>query len=198
MEQNQFKTIDVRALGKADILPLITILPQLRDEWDKEEDFELNKNKKASLSQVEHINFRWSDKTAEPVVYTDLPLWGKYKSLLLPILKKAVEPIGYKNGYFPRVMLANMLPGSVIPDHTDGSTRGWIAHKIHIPLITNNKALFFVKGVTYQFVAGDIYEVNNGAMHGACNYGNTKRIHLIFEYLNADINQVPGIDVYTA
>jgi hypothetical protein len=122
-------------------------------------------------------------------------LWEKHKYILLPILQKAVNPLGYKNGYFPRVMLANMPPGSVIPDHTDGSTRGWIAHKIHIPLITNNKALFFVKGITYQFAKGDIYEVNNGAMHGACNYGETNRIHLIFEYLNADINDVPCIDV---
>jgi hypothetical protein len=196
MERNFFKTIDVRILGEVDVLSVIKILPTLKNEWDKEEDYKLNRNKTKLLNQVQHINFRWSDKKKEPVEYKVLPLWETYKNILLPVLKKAVEPIGYKNGFFPRVMFAKMLPGSNIPEHIDGSgSSGWIAHKIHIPIITNSKAIFSVKGKVYYFEKAKVYEVNNGAMHGTENAGETARIHLIFEYLDADINEVPFIDV---
>ncbi|CAN5489779.1 hypothetical protein BH09BAC6_BH09BAC6_11800 [soil metagenome] len=195
MEKNYFKTIDVRSLGEVDVFPLIQLLPKLMAEWDKESDYELNVNKMYSLSQVLHINFRWSDKNKEPVEYQSLELWETYKSVLLPIMQKAVQPIGYKKGYFPRVMLAKMHPGTSIRQHIDGHTKGWIAHKIHIPLITNDKVQFFVKGKEYNFKKGMAYEVNNGAKHGAFNGGETARIHLIFEYLDADINDVPGNDL---
>jgi|GEM_PF-953515 len=195
MERNFFKTIDVRILGEADIFPIIKMLPELKNEWDKAEDYKLNPNKTMLLNQVQHINFRWSDKKKEPVEYKVLPLWETYKNILLPVLKKAVEPISYKNGFFPRVMFAKMLPGSNIPEHIDGSgSSGWIAHKIHIPIVTNQEATFSVKGKVYHFEKGKVYEVNNGAMHGAVNGGETARIHLIFEYLDTDINDVPFAD----
>jgi len=142
MEVNNCKTKSVRELGEVDLKPLMQVLMLVKDEWDKKEDFEVNHNKKASLSQVNHVNFRWSNKKAEPVEYFDLPLWEKVKSLLLPVMRKAVEPIGYNEGYFPRVMLAKMAPGTVIPEHIDGKSKGWIPHEIHVPILTNPKALF--------------------------------------------------------
>jgi hypothetical protein len=148
MEQNFYKTIAVRNLPEVDVSPIINLLPLLMKEGDKDSDYSLNQNKNLSLSQVQHINFRWSDKKPEPVTYTSLPLWETYPAILLPIMQKVVVPIGYENGYFPRVMLAKMAPGAIIPMHTDGHTRGWIAHKIHIPIITNEKALFFVRDKT--------------------------------------------------
>jgi len=195
LEKNYFKTIDVRNLGEIDIAPILYLLPKLMYEWDKESDFLINPNKKSSLTQVQHINFRWSEKKLDPVKYFDLPLWETYKGVLLSIMQKVVAPYDYDKGYFPRVMLAKMPPGSIIPMHTDGQTRGWIAHKIHIPIITNEEALFFVKDKTYHFEKGKAYEVNNSAMHGAQNKGATARIHLIFEYLNAAINDVPKDDL---
>ena len=195
MEKNLHKTDTVRELGTVDVLPVLQMLPGLMNEWDKEGVYGINHNKVMSLAEVAHINFRWSDKQQYPVIYTDMPLWAIYSSVLLPIMRQAVAPIGYKNGYFSRVMLAFMPPGSGIPEHIDGHTRGWIAHKIHIPIITNPQARFFVKGQEYYFEKGKVYEVNNGAMHGARNDGNTARIHLIFEYLDADINAVPMVDV---
>jgi len=195
METNYHKTPAVRELGETDPLALVQILPQLIKHWDNESDYALNGNKNLSLSQVQHINFRWSDKKKDPVEYIDLPLWTQFKALLLPIMRTVVEPIGYKKGYFPRVMLAKMHPGTVIPEHIDGKTRGWIAHKIHVPVVTSDKALFFVDGETYHFEKGKSYEVNNGALHGARNDGGTARIHLIFEYLDAEINTVPGSDI---
>jgi hypothetical protein len=194
MEVNHFKTNNIRVLGEVDIKPILMMLPALIKEWDKEEDFEVNHNKKHSLSQVNHINFRWSDKKSEPVEYFDLRLWDQFKEVLLPILIKTVQPIGYKKGFFPRIMLAKMAPGTKIPDHIDGKTKGWIPHKIHIPIVTNQDAIFFIDREGTNFKKGTAYEVNNGTMHGVENNGTTVRIHLIFEYLDAEINDVPTID----
>lgn len=192
MEKNYFKTTGVRYLGDVDIMPLIKILPELITEWDKTS--EVNSNKTRALFQVNHINFRWSKKKNDPVTYFDLPLWEKYKYLLLPAMIKAVEPIGYKSGYFPRVMFANMNPGTLIPEHIDGDDRGWTPHKIHIPLLTNPDVIFFVHGQEYCFERGKAYEVDNSGKHGVKNNGTTARVHFIFEYLDAAINDVPQPD----
>jgi hypothetical protein len=194
MEKNNCKTNSVRFLGDIDIQPLTQMLLELHKEWDTEESFKVNINKTYSLSQVYHVNFRWSKKLEGPCVYFDLELWSKYKHLLLPIMQKAVAPIGYKKGYFPRVMLAKMHPGKIIPEHIDGDSLAWIPHKIHIPLITNPQVTFSVKGIDYHFEKGKAYEVDNSGMHGVKNEGNTTRIHLIFEYLDAEINDVPKPD----
>lgn len=195
MEKNNFKTDSVRELISVDIQPLVNLLMSVKDDWDKQEDYDINRNKNYSLKQVNHVNFRWSDKKAAPPKYYDLPLWDKHKSILLPIMRKIVEPIAYNKGYFPRVMLAKMNPGTIIPEHIDGNTRGWIPHKIHVPILTNPDAMFFVDGKSYHFEVGKAYEVNNAAMHGVKNGGRSQRIHLIFEYLDASINKVPKNDL---
>lgn len=190
MEKNHSKTKDVRNLGEVDILPILKILPSLIKEWDKTEDFEVNPNKNTTLVQVSHVNFRWSDKNVVPVKHIDLKVWNKYADVLLPTLIKAVQPIGYKKGFFPRVMLAKMASGAKIAKHIDGKTKGWIPHKIHIPIVTNLDAIFYVKDKGYHFEKGVAYEVNNGAMHSVENNGSTARIHLIFEYLDAELNNI--------
>lgn len=193
MEKNSNKTNSVRVLGEVDVLPLLQLLPELMQQWDT--DAAINPNKKYSLAQVNHINFRWSNKKSDPVDYFDLPLWEKYRSILLPIMKQAVKPFGYKSGYFPRVMFAKMQPGTIIPEHIDGNTRGWIPHKIHVPIITNPDVAFTIRGVSYNFTKGTAVEVDNSGLHGVKNTGVTARIHFIFEYLDGAINKIPQNDL---
>ncbi|MCD0486917.1 aspartyl/asparaginyl beta-hydroxylase domain-containing protein [Pedobacter sp. MC2016-14] len=195
IEKNPHKTDTVRELGSIDPFPVIRLLPQLINEWDSESTYQLNGNKTMTLSEVQHINFRWSYKNRVPIEYLTLPLWEKYKDTLLPIMREVVKPLGYAKGYFTRVMLAKMLPGSSIPSHIDGKLNMWAAHKIHVPLITNDQAEFSVAGQTYYFEKGKSYEVNNAAKHWAKNNGDTARIHLIFEYLDAEINDLPCSDL---
>ncbi|WP_339924719.1 aspartyl/asparaginyl beta-hydroxylase domain-containing protein [uncultured Cyclobacterium sp.] len=193
MEKNSNKTNSVRVLGEVDVLPLLQLLPELMQQWDT--DAAINPNKKYSLAQVNHINFRWSNKKSDPVDYFDLPLWEKYRTILLPIMKQAVKPFGYKSGYFPRVMFAKMQPGTIIPEHIDGNTRGWIPHKIHVPMITNPDVAFTIRGVSYNFTKGTAVEVDNSGLHGVKNTGKTARIHFIFEYLDGSINKIPQNDL---
>ena len=175
--------------GKIDIRALKSRVNELDEtQWDREEDFAMNYNKhaKSALRQTQHIIFRFSNKQVFPYVYQNCSPWEGWKSLLLPILKKATAPYGYTNGFFSRIMLAKLPAQEFIAPHIDGDERGYAPHKIHIPVQTNDSAYFFLDNQRFHLKEGYAYEVNNGTRHAVANQGNSHRIHLIFEYLNVD------------
>ena len=106
--------------------------------------------------------------------------------MLLPIMKKMVEPYGFRQPEFPKVMLARLEAGHVIDRHVDGAGANLHTHKIHIPLQTNEKALFHIDDKSFNLKEGVGYEVNNIIPHGVENYGDEDRIHLIFEVFESD------------
>src|SRR5690606_21746515 len=156
------------------------------DAWDRPETFGVNYNKRGALRQTAHVIFRFSDRRTAPIRYLVLPIWHEWRARLLPLLRAAVLPLGYRTGVFPRVMLAKLPSGAFIPPHTDGDARGSVPHKIHIPIVTNPRAYFFEDVERMHLDTGVAYEVNNGIRHSAVNGGSTDRIHLVFEYLDGD------------
>ncbi|MBL4710450.1 MAG: aspartyl/asparaginyl beta-hydroxylase domain-containing protein [Flavobacteriales bacterium] len=190
MEKNDNKTSLVRALGKLDISALKEYIAILKDEdWDTPEDFEANYNKKPSavLNATQHIILRFSDKQSEPFRYFNCSRWLNFAPCLLPLLNKSTLPYQYEKGVYTRVMLAKLPPKGFIAPHTDGNETGSIPHKIHVPIQTNEGAFFYVEGEKFSLKEGEAYEVNNSAKHAVANTGNTDRIHLIFEYLDYNI-----------
>ena len=186
-EVNANKTEGIRDLGVIDLggvrEAVLAIPPQ---GWDRPDDFEANYNKAGAIRQASHIIFRFSDRREAPIRYSELPLWDAWKAKLLPLLEQAVRPYGYRKHFFPRVMLAKLPPGSFIAPHIDGDERGFVPHKVHIPIQSNDKAFFFLEKERHHLAVGRAYEVNNGARHSVVNGGETDRIHLIFEYLDAE------------
>jgi aspartyl/asparaginyl beta-hydroxylase (cupin superfamily) len=91
-------------------------------------------------------------------------------------------------------MLANMAPGGFIRPHRDTNLSAKWPHKIHVPLVTNDRVAFFVEGVGHQFAEGEAVEVNNMGSHAVANLGTTDRIHLIFEYYDLDQPEPDWID----
>jgi aspartyl/asparaginyl beta-hydroxylase (cupin superfamily) len=89
-------------------------------------------------------------------------------------------------GVFPRVMLARMPPGGVIHPHIDANPAAKWPHKIHVPLSTNPGVVSFFGGEEHNFPVGEAVEVNNLGPHWVRNDGDTDRVHLIFEYYDAD------------
>lgn len=146
-------------------------------------------NRFAALDRTRHILFRFVTDFEDWRTSADRPLWESWRHLLEPVLAQATAPFGYARGAFPRVMLARLAPGGIIAPHRDGSVAALWPHKIHVPLVTHERADFFVNGSRYQFEAGHAYEVNNLGVHAAANHGATARIHLIFEYY--DLDQAP-------
>jgi hypothetical protein len=182
---NPRKTASLRPLGKVDVAKLREDVLAIPDPiWDFENSGKPNDYR--VLDRTRHILFRFVDTTRDWRKSHDRPLWEAWRSRLEPILRQAVAPYGYANGVFPRVMLARMPPGGEIKPHQDTNVAARWPHKIHVPLATNDRVAFWIDGVAYHLPVGEAFEVNNMAVHAVRNAGDSDRIHLIFEYYDAD------------
>lgn len=185
IQPNPRKTTSVRRLGTVDIALLreaVLAIPEA--QWDAENADKPNRFE--ALDRTRHIVFRFVSNFRDWRDSYERPLWTEWKALLEPVLAQATRDYGYARGAFPRVMLARMAPGGVIKPHVDANPAAKWPHKIHVPLLTNEKVTFYVGGVGYHFPEGDAVEVSNMAVHAVENAGETDRIHLIFEYYDLD------------
>lgn len=182
---NPRKTATIRPLGAVDIAALSAAVQAIPETvWDAENAGKPNKFE--VLDQTRHIVFRFLDSPHDWRRSYDRPAWPRWRVILAPVLDRAVRDYGYARGVFPRVMLARMAPGGVIHPHVDATPAAKWPHKIHIPLTTNPGVVSFFGGQEHHFPVGEAVEVNNLGPHWVCNTGATARIHLIFEYYDAD------------
>jgi hypothetical protein len=178
---NPNKTKSMRELGPIDISAvredILAIPPSVWTENDAAKP-----NKFVEFKQTEHIVFKFVDSFKDYTKSNTMPIWEEWKDRLLPLLEKAVEPYGYEQGVFSRIMLAKLAPKGAIDAHKDGKKAAIFPHKIHIPIQTNPGVKFFINPKNYYFEEGHAYEVNNRKVHFVENEGDEARIHLIFEY----------------
>jgi len=190
---NPNKTKTVRELGQVDIsvirAEIINLSPQF---WQEQNSNKPNSFK--ALKQTEHIVFKFIRNFQSHLDSVEYPIWETWREKIEPPLNFATKSYGYQQGMYPRIMLAKLPPGSRIPLHIDANAAANYPHKIHIPIQTNDKAYFFVDKTTYHFAEGYAYEVNNKTRHGAVNFGETPRIHLIFEYCDLVKQQIKATD----
>ncbi len=182
---NPRKTTTIRPLGLVDITALrAAVLAIPEDVWNAEN---ANKpNKFEVLDQTRHIVFRFVDSPRDWRQSHDRPAWSEWQGVLEPVLAQAVRDYGYARGVFPRVMLARMPVGGVIHPHIDANPAAKWPHKIHVPVLTTPGVVSFFGGQAHYFPAGEAVEVNNLGPHWVRNDGDTDRVHLIFEYFDAD------------
>lgn len=178
---NPRKTDSIRRLGAVDVRRLrAEVLDIPESVWEEENAGKPNRFE--ALDATRHIVFRFVDSTRDWRASHDRSRWPEWRTRLEPVLAAATASYGYADGAYPRVMLARMAPGGVIRPHRDANPAAKWPHKIHVPLVTNERVTFFVDGKGYHFTEGEAVEVNNLAVHAVRNSGQTDRIHLIFEY----------------
>lgn len=178
------KPADYRELGPVDISGLLAIVNRLSEQlWEAED--KVKENKFDVFHHTQHIIFRFTPNNADPRISYGNPSWEIWKSILLPIMDAVTEPYGHGEIAYSKAMLARLRAGHRIDPHIDGKGSNLVSHKVHIPLITNPDALFFIKGNTRHLDVGRAYEVNNIVKHGAENMGTEDRVHLIFEHYDA-------------
>lgn len=182
---NPRKTRGVRRLGPVDVAALQAAVLALPEAvWDAENA--VKPNRFEVLDATRHIVFRFIDSPRDWRRSHDRPAWADWRALLEPVLAQAAAGYGYARGVFPRVMLARMAPGGVIHPHIDANPAAKWPHKIHLPLATNPEVESFFGGEVHRFPVGEAVEVDNLGPHWVRNRGLTDRIHLIFEYYDAD------------
>jgi hypothetical protein len=185
MQANPRKTTGIRPLGTVDIAALsAAVLAIPEPVWDAENAAKPNRFE--ALGGTRHIVFRFIDGPRDWRASHDRAAWPEWRGLLEPVMTQAVRGYGYARGVFPRVMLARMAPGGLIQPHVDANPAAKWPHKIHVPLSTNPAVVSFFGGEERHFPEGEAVEVDNLAPHWVRNGGGTDRIHLIFEYYDAD------------
>jgi hypothetical protein len=182
---NPRKTAAVRKLGPVEITALrAAVLAIPAEVWEAENAGKPNKFE--VLDATRHIVFRFIDSPLDWRGSHDRAAWAEWRDLLEPVMAQAVRGYGYARGVFPRVMFAKMSPGGVIHPHIDANPAAKWPHKIHLPVLTNAKVVSCFGGVEHHFPPGEAVEVNNLGPHWVRNGGDTDRVHLIFEYYDAD------------
>jgi hypothetical protein len=108
--------------------------------------------------------------------------WAGFGDLALPIMQEIVARHYPPGGLLLRVILARLLPNCRIDRHVDSHPSFSVAHRIHVPLLTNPDVEFIVGTERIDARAHHAFELNNAMPHSVANNGSTPRVHLIFDY----------------
>lgn len=174
------KPSHVRDLGPVESQALAALVKRVsNDVWNREDA--LKENDFEVFHHTRHIIFRFIEGNRDPANFYTNPSWDVWRPQLEPVMKDAIADYAFAKPVFAKAMLARLEAGQRIDPHTDGAGSNERCHKIHVPLITNPEALFFVDGRKCHLQAGRAYEVNNIVPHGAVNGGKEDRVHFIFE-----------------
>ena len=125
---------------------------------------------------------------------TRLPALQEIEPFIRPSLKMVADhfddsPKGWElfdehgMGYFVRANLVRLKAGGEITEHTDNNFSLVHSHRVHVPIITNDRVSFTVGGETLNMKEGELYEINNRRMHSVTNAGSADRVHLILDYV---------------
>jgi len=87
------------------------------------------------------------------------------------------------NGFLVRMLLAKLPAGGQIANHTDSGDVLLNCHRVHIPIITNDKVVFAVGGEEKNMQVGELWEIDNELVHSVENHGDEDRIHLIIDWV---------------
>jgi Aspartyl/Asparaginyl beta-hydroxylase len=84
-----------------------------------------------------------------------------------------------------RCLLARLPPGlTIAPHRDDGAPYFGQTLRIHVPVATHDRAFMMCGETTFVMRAGEVWALNNGAVHAVWNAHRTlPRTHLICDYL---------------
>lgn len=108
--------------------------------------------------------------------------WDKFSDVVMPIMQEIVARHYAPGGMVLRVILARLLPNCRIERHFDKHPSFSIAHRIHVPILTNPDVEFIVGTERIPPCAHHAFELNNMMPHSVTNNGGSARVHLIFDY----------------
>ena len=113
--------------------------------------------------------------------------WDRLAKVAVPVMQDVINRFYEPGGTIIRAMAAKLYAGERITPHVDKHPSFAIAHRIHVPITTNDNVRFTIAGRPYQLQLGRVYEVNNQSTHSVMNRGKDDRITFIFDYMPAEI-----------
>jgi hypothetical protein len=86
-------------------------------------------------------------------------------------------------GYLQSAILINLPAGKRVASHVDKAEAFKNYHRIHIPILTNEKCFFEVDEEVIHMKEGEVWEINNSEKaHSVQNQGDSDRIHLLIDW----------------
>jgi hypothetical protein len=109
--------------------------------------------------------------------------WDLLAESALPLMQRILADHYPLGGTIIRAMAARLQAGGVIKTHRDSHPSFHYGHRIHIPIVTNERVRFMIDGRPYKLAVGQAYEINNQQAHSVMNKGAHARINFIFDYV---------------
>lgn len=182
-------------LGKVNIDNLsVALAEQPAELWDADEHLKQklagNRQTRSLFLQIITSEEFLDIFKTRPIAQDDVSRYSAWPCLhhqVQPILDFALSSFS-KGGVVLNIQLARMMPGAVIPMHTDSSTLLTSSYRLHVPLKTNSDIHFMVDDERIIMQQGRLYNLNNRVPHWVENRSNQERIHLIIDYLPPENN----------
>jgi hypothetical protein len=130
------------------------------------------------------IVFSWLDDSwapGKPLLVFESN-WGQ-AALTCAARACAASLLGHRPGKVAKLMLAELAPGAVIKAHVDVIDALTLAHRCHVPIVSNERVEFAIDGVPYYLEPGKAYEIDNTRRHAVANRSSQRRVHLICDII---------------
>ncbi len=111
-----------------------------------------------------------------PAMVAD-PDWHNFGTVTQALIDEAMAD---RDGRPYRRMLSVVMPGQSIAPHRDEQPEVWCG-RAHVPLLSNERALFIIAGKSLHMRPGHVYWVDTREMHEVVNGGDVPRVHLMFD-----------------
>jgi quercetin dioxygenase-like cupin family protein len=178
-------------IGNLDITELKNLVLSLTEEqWSS---FSLRQNRyevhqhTQTIGLVYDPDFRHSHPTR-------LPTLQMFEAAIHPALCMAADHFEETDtgqrlikehglGYFIRASLVRLRAGCSIAEHQDKNFSLAHSHRVHLPIITNDRVRFTVGKETINMREGQLFEINNRRLHSVHNDGTEDRVHLILDFV---------------
>jgi hypothetical protein len=108
--------------------------------------------------------------------------WDLLAAEAEPVMEQVLRKHYVTGGKILRAMVTRLGPGCRIARHKDSHPSFSVAHRIHVPLVTNPDVEFIVGPERVPPRAHYAFELNNLMFHQVTNRGERARIHFIFDY----------------
>lgn len=177
-----------RSIGQVDIAPLRQAVDALGEAaWDesaqRQQIYRAHRSTR-TIGLIYDEDMRHDRPTRRPAFDAMeallAPAMARIRDYYAPAHAAAGTPLS--NGYFVRIVLVRLAAGAEVTSHTDNGPSLKRAHRIHLPILTNERVLFAVKGDIRHMPAGALWEINNRRPHAVRN-GGADRIHAILDYV---------------
>lgn len=178
-------------IGTVDTGQLRTLVGQLTEaQWNefdvRHQRYEVHRHTR-TIGLVYDPDFRHTHPTR-------LPMLRVFEPSLRPVLALTAEHFESSGpgqrltrehglGYFIRATLVRLTAGNGIAGHQDLNFSLTHSHRVHVPIVTNDKVTFSVGCETIHMREGEVWEINNRRIHSVHNDGTEDRVHLILDFV---------------